>query len=166
MPQTHVSSYVLLIVICRPIHFVTVQYAVPCHVHRVSCLLLNVIPNISHPPSVLRNAQAECIPSLSSPVVFFSSKVLVSPEEINAIRSFIVIYHTYIIGMTARKPPCLRHSSSPPSMSDLNTNTNSERDMLHSANMHLRMYNLSDVLQSVKTYMPGANSYLPASGMA
>lgn len=48
-------------------------------------------PNISHPPSELRNAQAVSMPLWSSPVVFFNSKVRVSFLEISFFISSIVI---------------------------------------------------------------------------
>ena len=43
---------------------------------------------MSQPPSVFRKAQAECMPSFNSPVVFFSSNVRVSsPAMIRLISS-------------------------------------------------------------------------------
>lgn len=60
----------------------------------VSNLLLDYLMGIrcyvEFPPSVLRNAHAECIPSFSSPVVFFSSRVLDLSEEISFFMSLVV----------------------------------------------------------------------------
>ena len=54
------------------------------------------IPKNSQPPAVLRKAQAECIPSFNSPVVFFTSNVRVSsPREISFTSSIVII--TFIL---------------------------------------------------------------------
>ena len=52
--------------------------------------LMGIRCYVEYPPSVLRNAHAECIPSFSSPVVFFSSRVLDLSEEINVFMSLVV----------------------------------------------------------------------------
>lgn len=46
---------------------------------------------------VLRNAHAKCIPSFSSPVVFFSSRVRDSSAAINAFISSMVIIHAFLL---------------------------------------------------------------------
>lgn len=52
---------------------------------------LGATPKINHPPSVLRKAETECIPSFSSLVVFFNSKIRDSSDAISLFISSIVV---------------------------------------------------------------------------
>ena len=54
-----------------------------------------VMPKMSQPPSVFRKAHAECIPSFSSPVLFFISSSRCSSSVINFWMSSIVMVSIY-----------------------------------------------------------------------